>query len=256
MKHLKKFNEAVSSNSELEEKLKTIIDSIKRSNWAPISEWNFQDKEIDYKKDLFDIEIENIRFEKCENKLNKLCYDFTGVSTGNVEEWNSLSIDGDKLYDIQVTYDNRGIIVMSGLLTDNPKILDIFHKDVSIYDIELQIVSKIMENIIKYSEIEEDEEDEIEENEEDEDDDEEEVVYPQVSNNEPKYHIIDDIRIPKFDGTQRGVENSLKIVDKLSSSQKKDLERRDPQMYRKYIEEGDYWLDKKGILGNIKSLFK
>jgi hypothetical protein len=159
MKYLKKFNESlISSNPDLEDKLIKIIESIESSKWASINEWEFSDKEINSKKELFeDIEIKNIIFTKCENKLNKLCYDLTEFIYSRKFSFEFLKQKSDnhthEVFDIQVTYDIRGIIVMSGLLTDNPKILDIFDKDLSIDDIELKIVSRIIENIIKYSEI-------------------------------------------------------------------------------------------------------
>jgi hypothetical protein len=148
MKYLKRFNEAVSSNSVLEEKLKTIIDSIESSSWAPLDEWEYSDEEAESKKNLFKGgKIESIRFEPCETKLNKLCYQFAGID-GRI---NIDILDKSKLGDIQVTYDNRGIVVMSGLLNDNPKILGIFGDDESVEDIELEIILLVNTNIIKYT---------------------------------------------------------------------------------------------------------
>ena len=150
MKYLKNFNESVSSNSELEKKLVTIIDSINETDgWPPSDQSNF--KEINSKKRLFGIKLEKILFEKCENKLNKLCYDLSAIIGGKTNK--KISMDYDKIYDIQVTYDNRGIVIMSGLLTDNPKVLEIFHKDVNNDNIKFKIVEKVLKNVIKFSKI-------------------------------------------------------------------------------------------------------
>lgn len=205
LKYLKRFNETKGSSSELEDKLRTIIDSIESYNWNRIDNKYFSGHQ--------DQEVENIKFKEVKTKLNKLCYELNSLEL--IYTARAKKIDSgkkDKLFDFQITYDNRGIVVMSGLSNNNPKILNIFNKDMSVEDIELEIVRQINTNIIKYSE------------------------STHTSSNQEHGYNFKSGYVPNSDGTTHGNLDTLRSIDKLSKSDLEDLQRRNPNLYREYDE--------------------
>ena len=134
LKNFKMFKINESNNSDLEKKLEEVIILIKKGHHV---------KKIT--KDLTSEFV--IDFIEIENKLNKKVFAFDEVNISNIE---LVVIDEHNLFDIQLTYDIRGIVLMTGF-EDKPLVLKTFSIDIDNDVIKDEVVELVISNIFKYS---------------------------------------------------------------------------------------------------------